>query len=420
MAKSFEQSYAESGKQSELDALAKNPTAYQAAKSSYEKTSGLPVSTLPKATGTAADQSGKLYGGWYDNPAAGGKNQRYWGNNVWTDGNEPSPGSTGELTTMLNDYQINQLNQGDLAASITPTTAAPTPINRTSILEEQRTKYGVADTEKQLSDLKAQEATIQAVLRAQAVDEKGKPVAMNVISGRLTKEQQDAQTKLDYLNVQKAVLVDELSTKYNTINTYVNYAGLDYQDAVKAYDDAFDRNLKIQTFLSNEKQNTQTNARANLTTVMNAITSGNLSYSDISSDEKLQIQKLEIQSGLPVGTMSKLKVSAKDKIMGFSDDKTQAFVVGEDGGFKVINTGLPKTPKKADAATVSNDIVAAFNNVKGADGYVDPKDYKDMRQYWVQQTGSSTADYDKQFAAIYVNPNSPESYGVSPSLINPD
>ena len=49
---------------------------------------GTPGASIPGQP-KAADTSGKLYGGWYDNPTTG-RNQRYWGNGNWTDGNEPN------------------------------------------------------------------------------------------------------------------------------------------------------------------------------------------------------------------------------------------------------------------------------------------------------------------------------------------
>ena len=39
------------------------------------------------------------------------------------------------------------------------------------------------------------------------------------------------------------------------------------------------------------------------------------------------ISKLEAQ-WLPIGFVSGLQMNAKDKLLGFSEDKTQAFVVG--------------------------------------------------------------------------------------------
>jgi len=42
-----------------------------------------PIITKGGATGKVADTTGRLYGGWYSNPATG-KVQQYWGNNYWT------------------------------------------------------------------------------------------------------------------------------------------------------------------------------------------------------------------------------------------------------------------------------------------------------------------------------------------------
>lgn len=330
-----------------------------------------------------------------------------------------------DLGSYLGDYQSNQYNlsAGDLAASLQPKTPAPTPINRAELFAEQKTAMGVDQTEAELNQLKAEERTILANQRANQASEEGKTVALGVMGGRISEEARQAKTELDYLNVRKATLVDELTTKYNSISMFVNYAGLDYQDAKAAYDSEFSKNLQMAQFISGEKQNAITNARANLTTVMNLITSGNMSYDNVSSEEKLQIQKLEIQSGLPVGTMSKLQVAPKDKILGFSDDKTQAMIMDGSGGFKVVTTGLKTSGAVTEAqkkSQVSSEIVIAFNNVKGQDGYVDPQDYKDMRAYWVDKTGLDTSEYDKKFASIYVNPTHPQSYGVSEEYVNPD
>jgi hypothetical protein len=147
---------------------------------------------------------------------------------------------------------------------------------------------------------------------------------------------------------------------------------------------------------------------------MNAITAGNMSYDTISNEEKLSIQKLEMQSGLPVGTVANLKMSASDSIVGWSDDKSQVITQDSNGNFKVVDTGV-KTGGNASA-----DIVATFNGVKGTDGYVDPKDYKDMKSYWVSTSGKSAKEFDDQFASSYVNPKSYQNYGVSQEYINPD
>lgn len=62
------------------------------------------------------------YGGWADNPATG-KNQRYWGNGVWTDGAEPNQNSNqnsgnstfntmlNQSTDLINQYVDKLINQ---------------------------------------------------------------------------------------------------------------------------------------------------------------------------------------------------------------------------------------------------------------------------------------------------------------------
>jgi len=305
-----------------------------------------------------------------------------------------SVNSSSGLTTYLDDYQKtlmeslqtqldNVPSTAEIVASITPKTAAPTPINRVQLLEEQKTKYGVTDLETQLNDLKAQEATINADLRTVTGAETDKPVALNVMSGRMTEEQRQAQVKLDYLNVQKSVLNDRLTTAYNAINTYINYAGLDYNDAKAAYDTEFSQNLQIQNLLSSNrtelfsatkavldeattiKQNAIDNARANLTTIANAITSGNVNMADLSDDEKLQIQKLEIQSGLPVGIIAamKEKVDPKANIVFTTSNNgvTQVGFRNSDGTISVQSYGKD-TSKPSSTETKA----AAINQIKAA------------------------------------------------------
>jgi hypothetical protein len=246
------------------------------------------------------------------------------------------------LASYLGDFQSSLFNSssGDLASTVMPQTPAPAPINRLEMLEQYRSDMGVDALEEELNSLKNEEREIQAVFRANRLNEEGKPVALGVMEGRIGEEGRQAQMNLDFLNVRKATLVDELNTKYNAINMYINLAGLDYQDARQAYESDFSMNLQMANFISQEKQNSITNARANLTTIMNAITAGNLSYGQLSSDEQVQIMKLEMQSGLPVGTMSRMQMSPNDKILGFSDDKTQVMMMDNNGNFVVRSTGL--------------------------------------------------------------------------------
>lgn len=296
--------------------------------------------------------------------------------------------STGDVSNYLDStqqqlYSSIQQQLGEIPTeeevigAIQPDQERPDLISRTQILEEQKTKYGVTDLETELTNINTDINTINATLRETKAAEEGKPVALGVMAGRMTEEERQAATKMDYLNVRKQTLVDQISTAYTAINMYVTYAGQDYQDAVTSYNTEFEQNLSIQNTLSSlrserlgatkdvldvystAKQQAINNAQANLTTITNAISKGNMKYDSLSADEKLNIQKLEIQSGLPVGTVSNLQLAPSDKILGWSDDKTQAMITDENGNFKVISTGLKASSNSTSDSKTSS---ASFKN----------------------------------------------------------
>jgi hypothetical protein len=304
-----------------------------------------------KASSIAAGQSPNAYQDWINTQNA-----------------SKPPTNADQVTPYLNEFQntvyqskINpEARMQEIKASLAPTTPKPDTLNRVEEFEKLRTTQGVADLEKTLTDLKAQEDQLYAERRQQKTAERGKPVAQGVIEGRIGQEERDYLERVDAIGRQVARTTDELNTKYNVINTYINYMGLDYQDAVAAYDKEYAINFQVYDLVAKEKaaersayEYDTTAAKANLQIMMNAITNGNISYSNLSSTDKLAIQKLEVQAGFPVGTMSNLQMSPKDKILAFSEDKTQAIVVGADGGFTTISTGLQPSGGSAITATTN-------------------------------------------------------------------
>lgn len=317
------------------------------------------------------------------------------------------PETTEQLPSYLADFQKTAMESlstlkpaevptfEELKNNLTPDTPAPEPISRVAEREKLRTTLGVTELETELNTIKTEETKITDELRALTGAEEGKPVAMNVISGRITEEERVAQQRLDVVLRQKNSVINELNTKYNIINTYVTDLGLDYQDAVTAYNTEFEKNYKVQSMITDMsntafeqgvsliktgfditmdtakfeqtiKQANIDNARANLSTMINAISSGNMTYDSMSNDQKLQVQKLEIQSGLPVGTVSSMGLSAKDKILAFSSDNTQAWVVGADGKMNVISTGLKKTTTGTQTERTAEVKKETLNKVKAA------------------------------------------------------
>jgi len=292
------------------------------------------------------------------------------------------PKTQEEVTPALNQFQgdlfkaqempaVKVPTMEELKKTLTPGVAYPEPLKRVEKFEELRLEYGVAELETSLSDIKAQIDEEFALLRTQRGIEEGKPVPLGVIAGRISEEERTAQERIDFLGRQQARITDELNTKYSLVNTYMTLMGLDYGDAVKRYDDEFSRNVQMYGIILQQEERAmsaweyqQTAARANLQIFVNAVTEGNLTYADMSTDQKLMVSKLEVQSGLPVGFTSSLQMSFKDRLLSVNDKTGEALMIGEDGKFRVVQTGMRPTPTEGakpgtEAASRENFLAEA-------------------------------------------------------------
>ena len=206
-----------------------------------------------------------------------------------------APTSKEEVTPFLQDFQsglygastspdVKIPTMDELKDDLAPDQPAPTLLNRTEEFAKFRDEYGVQQLEDNLNDLKAQEEEAYAQLKINEDSERGKPVAMNVIEGRMSEQERIARDNIEFIQRQKSRVVDELNTKYNVIGQMMEFMSLDYQDATKAYDTEFKNNLSLYSIISGKEElalsqaeKDRTAARANLQIYSNAITNGNIS-----------------------------------------------------------------------------------------------------------------------------------------------
>lgn len=280
--------------------------------------------------------------------------------------------------------------------------AAPALLNLEQTFTELRADYGLADLESSLNSLKAQEQDIQAAFRTQRTDERGRPVAQNVIEGRIGEEERAAQERLDFIARQKSVIIDELNTKYSVIGQIMNFKQVDYQTAVDDYERTFNQNLQVYNLISSEADRQQTAARANLQIYANAITNGNMDYNSLSSDQKLMLNKLEMQSGLPVGFVSSLKLDPGANILFTSTNEgvTQVGVRNPDGSISVQSYGTRTPGKQTDAEFkkgAQTEMGNFLNGKANSYGHVSGSDYLYARNKWVTEGGGNPDDFDTLF-----------------------
>ena len=131
------------------------------------------------------------------------------------------------------------------------------------------------------------------------------------------------------------------------------------------------------------------------------------------------INKLEVQSGLPIGFIGNLQMSAKDRLINVNEKTGEALIIGDDGGFKVVQTGLTPTPTTEKEPSEAKRKRSAFAEVEsklkelgGDDLYVSPEEWKWIKGAWTTQ-GYSAKDFDEAFRGRFVNPDfDPDDFGL--------
>lgn len=311
----------------------------------------------------------------------------------------------------------------------------------------QLEKAGVSDLEKSLADLTASEQEIRAQFRVNKAGEKGKPVAMNVIEGRVSEQERNANEQLDTVLRQKDYITNQLKTKYDVVNNMMNLKKMDYETATDAYNTAFTQNLNmfntVKGIMDDEKsdlERKEDNARANAQIIYNNITSGGLTLDSIPADQKLQISKLEMQAGLPSGFFQSLqsknpKADIVTSTTRTSGGKKYADVIMRDaatgalvtksillgstnegsGGGSDLSAGELKNKAFSDLNSIldnPNAKTTSGDPVKDTNGFITPSGFKQLVKYGATQ-GLSKSDIISQYGSDLYSDEDYEGYGLT-------
>lgn len=322
----------------------------------------------------------------------------------------------------------------ELKSVLTPSTPEPATPDFAAQFKDLRNQYGVDALETQATDLKTQADQIQADLQAQRNSERSKPVAMNVIEGRISEEEAAANERLTLVNNQLKTVSDQLTTKYNLINSLMGFSKDTYTVAKDKYDSEFTQNLNMINTVKGLADTAQTNveqaaddARANLQLIYNNITSG--AITNVDPGMQATITKLEVQAGLPSGFYQDLQSkNPKSDIISTTTrtDGTQKYadvlLRNDDGSITTksiylgSDSGTPSSGNKTDTAyslinqlldrKMSNGIPYTVN------GYFTPEGFKAIVSS-AAESGVSRADIISQYADKF-SPGAIDSYGLTP------
>lgn len=283
-----------------------------------------------------------------------------------------SPSSGGDIPGVQTADEIaSDLKNGGLL----PNTPAPTAPNLADTYTSMTSAAGVDKIQQSISDLTAQEDQITQQLNVNKQSENGKPVAQNVIAGRISEETQQAQDQLTYVSSQKARKVEELNSALTNIKTIMDFKQQDYSNAVQSYDTQFQQAIStinlihgIQQDQKTDVQRAQDNARANAQIFINNIKDGSLDLHSLPADQQANLNKMEVQAGLPIGFFQSIKKDPKADIVATNDvnGQIQVLMRNPDGSMSLQKYGS-QTNGGLSKADVANQETNATTNNAAAD-----------------------------------------------------
>lgn len=327
----------------------------------------------------------------------------------------------------------------------------PEPPKLTDLYTQLSESAGLNNINERLTTLKTERANIEDRLRGRLAYAEGQTVSMDVISGQTSEITRQEQNNLQYINSAIQITIEEQQGALNYINTYISLTGQDYQNALTHYTTVFDTKMKAIEMINSAKQVEwsqemelikwqQSTASAQLSMYADMIAEGTMFLGNLSDEQKIEIGKLEVQAGLPLGFLSKVQIDPSKRIQSISqrqasDGYTYADVVKIDpqtGAITVENVKLGKfyvAPKSSSGLSYSESKDVAMRKLisqygsglaskTGSDGKVSPQTYRDAKAGWITDGGTSE-DFDKNFGQ-YVNTtyayNNDNAYGLSQSV----
>ncbi len=250
-------------------------------------------------------------------------------------------------TAAQNTQLLNTLRSGSTGATPTPTTPTPTPVvdvasslpvreelpekpllkplesqtyadfkeeieqyspkapetpQLADIYTQERQKLGISALEDEITNYDAEKAELLAEMDAFKRQESVGQSA-SFAAGRVSAGAQNVQDKIDALERSQAIAINKLNTKNSFLENLIKFTKDDYSTANSNYQFEFNKNLQVQQMFSNKQDKVVDDARATLTTFNNILSTSGMSYNDMSPAMQSQMNVLEMQAGMPIGTM---------------------------------------------------------------------------------------------------------------------
>lgn len=202
-----------------------------------------------------------------------------------------------------------------------------------------RSQYGLKGLEGQLNDLTLTERELQADKRGTINREMGKPVALNVIQGRVGEAERNSNERLDFIGREKAYVSSQIQSAYSAIDTIMKYQKMDYDLANDAYNEQFSQNLQMFNATQGYLDRQQDNARANGQIILNTLIENGAKYDTLDPKTQNSLTQLGVQSGLGAAFFKDALNSSPKPILTTIKDDGSVTIVYKDGTTRTIGIG---------------------------------------------------------------------------------
>jgi hypothetical protein len=193
-------------------------------------------------------------------------------------------------------------------------TVAPERPDLVGTYNQLREDKGIAGLETQAADIRKRKLELKTEFDKAKAALNGQGTVQGVVNGATSEEAKKIQEQLDKLSVDEQSVVDQINTGNSVIETIMNLTSKDYDNARDDYQTKFTQAVQtinlfkgIEEADKSDEERRQDNARANLQILANQLSSGDLQFSQLDPATQAQISKLELQAGLPTGTIASIK-----------------------------------------------------------------------------------------------------------------
>lgn len=234
-----------------------------------------------------------------------------------------------------------------LKSEVTPTQDKPVKPDYLKTFEELRASGGVQSLEDEMLAIKDNKRKLQDSLDEERTKLMG-GVSESFFQGSLSTKAQEIQSQLNVLNRAEQLATDRLTLKNSYIDNVMKMTEKDYATASTEYNNEYSKNIQTQSMIANvmgkyetQADKDQTIARANLTTITNLFSNSGKTWDVASPELKAQVEKLELQAGIPMGTTEL-----------FAKSKPRANIIGTTTGYDAAGNQFTRYQYMDDSGEV--------------------------------------------------------------------